>query len=108
LHGHVTAQCAVVVQVFSAQGQSIYPLAQHVGHSVFDQQRVAWIGYAMGRCLQQTQFAVSGPSNITPPSGVMLAPSKQPSTIRLPSLPNSILLGPVSSVQFGIGAPCCV
>ena len=34
LHGHVAAQGAVVVQVLSAQGQTIDALAQYVGHVV--------------------------------------------------------------------------
>ena len=41
LHRHVQAQRLVVVQVFPPQRQAVHALAQHVAHSVLDQQRVA-------------------------------------------------------------------
>ena len=37
LNGHVTAQCAVVIQVLPAQRQAIHALAQQVGCAVGDQ-----------------------------------------------------------------------
>ena len=61
LHGHVAAQCAVVVQVFPAECQAVHALAQHVGHAVRDQQRVARVGDAARCGIEQAQLAVSGP-----------------------------------------------
>jgi hypothetical protein len=43
------------------------------------------------------------PSSITPPSLVMLPPSKHPCTTRRPNRPKSMLPTSISSVQFGFG-----
>jgi len=48
----------VIVQVFPAQCQPVYPLAQHVAHTVFDQQWAARIGDAACRRIHQSQFAI--------------------------------------------------
>jgi hypothetical protein len=66
LHRHVTAQCAVVVQVFPAKSQTIDALSQHVHHRVFGQQRTARISYAACRRLHQTKLAISRPEQHHP------------------------------------------
>jgi hypothetical protein len=58
LHGYVTAQRTVVVEVFPAQGQSIDALTQHVNDVVFDEHWVARISNAVCRRLQQTELAI--------------------------------------------------
>lgn len=58
LHGHVTAQSTVVVEVFPAQRQAVHPLAQHVAHVMRDQQRIARIGDAARRRIHQAQLAI--------------------------------------------------
>ena len=58
LQGHVLAQCIVIVQVFPAQCQPIYPLAQQVAHAVCDQQWAARISDAARCRIHQAQLAV--------------------------------------------------
>jgi hypothetical protein len=58
LHGHVLAQCAVVVEVFPAQRQPVHALAQHVAHRVLDEQRAAWVGDATRGRIKQPELAI--------------------------------------------------
>jgi hypothetical protein len=104
LHRHVLAQCAVVVEVFPAQRQAVHALAQHVAHAVLDLSS-GLRGSAMQRAAASSSPSLrsTAPSSITPPSLVMLPPSKRPSTTRRPRRPNSMVPTSISSVHFGFG-----
>jgi hypothetical protein len=62
-----------------------------------------------GSLMQREAVSISpslrstSPSSSTPPSLVMLPPSKRPSTTRRPRRPNSIVPTSTSSLQFGFG-----
>ena len=58
LHGHVLAQCTVIVEVFPAQRQTVHALAQHVAHAVLDEQRTARVGDAARGRLDQPELAI--------------------------------------------------
>ena len=60
LYNHIAAQCAVVVEVLSAQCQAIDTLAQQLGHAVGDQQRVARVSDSTSCSFYQTELALSG------------------------------------------------
>ncbi len=105
LRGCILAQCRMVVQALPPQRQSINALAQHATHLARNRQRAARVSDATRGRLDQAELLVGGPRNMTPPSLVMLPPSKRPSTTRSPKRPTSMVWVQACAVQFGIGIP---
>ncbi len=56
---HIFAQRAMVAQILPVQRQPVDTLAQHVAHTVLDQQRAARIGFAARCCLHQADLSIN-------------------------------------------------